>query len=1155
MLLDLIAPLSAESGYKFKDMPIVLHDQAFADDLSVTTRTPEMNQRTIDWISRFLKWAYLQANPKKCITMAMKRFTAPSDYERYGDTQYCAYDPALTISGEPLKFIVNVAKDPASLEYDHFKELGRFISVDLKETKIKAEISRRLNADMNLVETSGVNGLCKLFIYEHFVVPRLSWVFLIHNLTLFFVRELDKYVISRLKRWAGLYRNTDVGALFRKRQDLGLQLTSLEFHYQRMQLTKCCLLENSQDDNVRKIYDHFKAYNLEYQKKWTGPKELAVLKPIAEHDLHFAGQTSSMALCGRYIANPTTQEMRKQISKSLSGEHEAEYIRHASCLTRQGAWTHYNKDVMPFDFSWTNLIYGPGPHVVAFVLNAQLNSLRTPDMLHLWFGLPSAACVLCDSQNCTLHHVLVKCKKALNDGRYTWRHDSVLINIEHALVELVAAANKRKIVNAHEAIKKAFKPSFVRAGEKRDGPAPRRDHPGLLGCANDWKLLVDFDHRQYVFPPSICATSERPDVVLWSVRARMVILLELTVPAEEGMHAAQVRKEAKYAKLLDSIAASNFWKPRLWTLEVGARGLVSSRTFRTFTTIGFSVQQAKQLCKSVSEVAARCSFAIYLAHKQNAWIRSELVDFAATKAVKEAESDVKQKPVQIVQVRGRKETNVTVLRNNGISVLYHFTDAANLESIKKHGLLSASSLSEKSLPAVLNSDESSRAKDKQMKLEKFVRLSFNDENPMKYIAKQEKRVSNAVMLQIKLEVVSRPGVVFFDCNATHHEAVGSTSPAVVHFDVVKAANQFAVAEGLRRFYQAEVLVPSPLPPHLIVFPDESKDPVLQCKSSGVGASCKVESVEQKVQSVSSRSKPKLSGMERCVKFGDSGEPSPPERESERVTPSLDDDILSVLGDASERSSVDDSSLSQLPSYKLSGASSSPGFVGEVKSAVPLPVLPSVPVSAPASAPEVPQFRVSDVEKIIGKRREGKKVEYRVVWKGLLDQTWENLASLHACKKLLNAFEQSDFPPACAKKDGDSACSCGDTGCEGPPETVYHATSSSVPSVLPTVPAVSSSSPLPTVPASSLLPTVPVPASSLLPTVPVSSSTTITGVPSAMGSSSFLPLADRKHICAKCASLGPRCHCFDVNRLSTPTAATRANKMPLGGPGKQRKLTR
>src|SRR6185295_7406372 len=58
-------------------------------------------------------------------------------------------------------------------------------------------------------------------------------------------------------------------------------------------------------------------------------------------------------------------------------------LSHASCLTRQGVWTHWD-DVQPFDLSWNNLIYGPGPRVIAFVLNAQINSVKTPDMMKLW---------------------------------------------------------------------------------------------------------------------------------------------------------------------------------------------------------------------------------------------------------------------------------------------------------------------------------------------------------------------------------------------------------------------------------------------------------------------------------------------------------------------------------------------------------------------------------------------------------------------------------------------------------------------------------------------------------------------------------------------------------------------------------------------------
>src|SRR5690349_5028131 len=92
---------------------------------------------------------------------------------------------------------------------------------------------------------------------------------------------------------------------------------------------------------------------------------------------------------------------------------------------------------------------------------------------------------------------------------------------------------------------------------------------------------------------------------------------------------------------------------------------------------------------------------------------------------------------------------------------------------------SASCLNEQSLKAVMNSDMKFRAVHKQLGLENSVRLSFNQENPMKYIPKNEGRISRPVVLQIKLEVVSKPGVLFFDCNATRRDAVQSSSPNVV----------------------------------------------------------------------------------------------------------------------------------------------------------------------------------------------------------------------------------------------------------------------------------------------------------------------------------------------------------------------------------------
>ena len=108
---------------------------------------------------------------------------------------------------------------------------------------MKAEIGKRVSHDLETIEHSGVNGLSKLFLYEHFLVSRLSWVFLVHDLCASFAEDLDKKVVPRLKVWAGLFRSSDVGTLFRRREHLGLQLTSISICYKKLQLVKCCLLK------------------------------------------------------------------------------------------------------------------------------------------------------------------------------------------------------------------------------------------------------------------------------------------------------------------------------------------------------------------------------------------------------------------------------------------------------------------------------------------------------------------------------------------------------------------------------------------------------------------------------------------------------------------------------------------------------------------------------------------------------------------------------------------------------------------------------------------------------------------------------------------------------------------------------------------------
>ena len=344
------------------------------------------------------------------------------------------------------------------------------------------------------VDASGVHGFCKLFIYEFFVVRRVSWQFLVHDLCLTFAVELDK--VSILKRWAGLYRSADIGCLFRLRKDLGLHLTSFTFHFKHLQLVRCCLLKNSHDPVVAGAFALRAARESSFSRTWSASQQLETLGPLVEHEVRFGGQQGREGLgAGRYFANPTFRDSRLLLTKTLLAESEKALVEHSSSLVRQGVWTHWA--VKPFDFSWPNLISGPGPKLLSFVLNSMINSVRTPDMLKLWGYKSTADCPLCQAPICTLHHELVGCKVACDQGRYSWRHDSVLCHIEIAFEGLLLRVKTR---TRPAVIAAAFSSSFVRAGAR---PLSSSNTPpsSLLDGASDWSMSVDYQHKRAVFSP------------------------------------------------------------------------------------------------------------------------------------------------------------------------------------------------------------------------------------------------------------------------------------------------------------------------------------------------------------------------------------------------------------------------------------------------------------------------------------------------------------------------------------------------------------------------------------------------------------------------------------------------------------------------------
>src|SRR5215217_926199 len=60
---------------------------------------------------------------------------------------------------------------------------------------------------------------------------------------------------------------------------------------------------------------------------------------------------------------------------------------------------------------------------------------------------------------------------------------------------------------------------------------------------------------------------------------------------------------------------------------------------------------------------------------------------------------------------------------------YHFTDARNIESIKKHGILSTSEIRSRDIPVVTGGNQWSLDADKIKGVDKFVHLCFFRSHP------------------------------------------------------------------------------------------------------------------------------------------------------------------------------------------------------------------------------------------------------------------------------------------------------------------------------------------------------------------------------------------------------------------------------------------
>jgi len=246
-------------------------------------------------------------------------------------------------------------------------------------------------------------------------------------------------------------------------------------------------------------------------------------------------------------------------------------------------------DLEPQSKVWNHLTTCLPSSQLSSILRAGADCLPTPLNLRRWRFQSDPSCRLCGSSSPTTLHILSGCPEALNQGRLTWRHDSVLQQIVKGVTK------------------------FLDKGEKVFA-----NLPNLLATSSPPSTI----------PPELCSTSCRPDLVVWSPDTDEIRILELMVchNSISSIESARKRKQEKqpYSELTSDLEMAGhtvFYD----TIEIGSLGhyLKSSMQALASTIPNARRQDLTKLITSLAKTAIGCSATIFHARNSPIWEKSK----------------------------------------------------------------------------------------------------------------------------------------------------------------------------------------------------------------------------------------------------------------------------------------------------------------------------------------------------------------------------------------------------------------------------------------------------------------------------------------------------------------------------------------------------
>ena len=462
--------------------------KALADDLTIPNRSRSDHQETLRQVEEACNSMGLTLNPSKCVSITIengKPKPKATYHLRDGQTR--------NLCSAPTKFLGHtIASTP--------QESKRRSSTNLKNHVISI---------LKRIDDRPIRGEMKIWIVRNYLIPSLQYQLAVNHTSKSCILHLENEVTKLARKWLKLPRSATRVILH---HPSSINVPPLTVSKIKAKLSYLCCITETSDPAIKEI------------SVLINDNSFLTRQDISKETHQHLRNASTIATSPSSIRPTAKRLVDEQALQDANQKLNSLQVqkKFADCMELEAETK-----------VWRHIVDGLPAGQLSFILRCSSDTLPSTN-LRRWKIQMSARCKLCDAPQATALHVLNGCKQALEDGRYTWRHDSVLLKIVAGLRNLLPPSNS----------------IFADLPNLRADESP----PATV-------------------PPQLLCTSARPDIVI--CKDNVVQIIELTVCSNNAraMLEAKRRKESKelYQALLNDLLRRDI-KASYLTIEVGALG-------------------------------------------------------------------------------------------------------------------------------------------------------------------------------------------------------------------------------------------------------------------------------------------------------------------------------------------------------------------------------------------------------------------------------------------------------------------------------------------------------------------------------------------------------------------------------------------------------